>query len=383
MFDNVFTPNFSMTDQIRLVIDEIERQRWLIDNMLLMPKHEAWIRRDVSIRRAAGTTQIEGASLDEGAVADLSRKNPVGKLTQDEQANINAIQAYEFIDFLSDQADIPIDELVVRQINREILRGAAQTLTPGAYRNGQNTVGQYRPPNQGDVPSLMRAFALWLRQEDDIEPIVRAAIAHIHLVAIHPFWDGNGRTARGLAALVLQRSPFGFRKLLSLESVLFVNRDRYFSELEQTLGARLEPDYDATSWIEFFATTLLTNAVQLSGRLADWHRQMSEVYGEFEGLDLNSRQADGFAYTLQAGRITRADYIEVTRASAITASRDLAGLVKAGLLLPEGRTRARVYRPSMDTTEKRARSAPESIRVLREERAPPYGDPAWSGDRRP
>ncbi len=185
MNDNIFQPNYTITPITQGTIADIVQHRWLVDNMLLMPKHEVWIRRDVSIQRAVGTTRIEGATLEEDDVQHLFRKGQTGKLTEDEQANINALRAYEFVDFLSDQRDVRIDELVIRQLNREFLTKAPDPLTPGVYRRGQNSVGAYDPPNEGDVPSLMRSFALWLRQEDDTDPIIKACIAHIHLVAIH------------------------------------------------------------------------------------------------------------------------------------------------------------------------------------------------------
>lgn len=370
MNDNIFSPYFIITDRVKGLIGEVDQQNWLASNMLLTPKHEAWIRRDVSIRRAAGTTGIEGASLDENAVSDLLRKPPAGRPTQDERANINAIQAYEFIDYLSDQADIPIDELVIRQIDREFLSGAAESLTPGVYRKGQNTVGDYHPPDEGDVPALMRSFALWLRQEDDLDPVVKAAIAHIHLVAIHPFWDGNGRAARGLATLVLQRSPLGFKKLLSLELFMFENRDGYFLAIERTLGTQFRPDYDATPWIEFFTETLFAHALGLVSMLTGWHRMMDELYREFETLELNTRQADGFAYGIQTGKITRAEYMEITGASGGTASRDLARLVDEGMLIPEGRTRARIYTPSRDEGESEGQPPAEQIPLMDEQATP-------------
>jgi Fic family protein len=364
MNDSIFAPNFTVTDNIRGAIAAVDRNRWLIDNILLMPKHEAWIRRDVSVRRASGTTRIEGASLDEAAVGNLRRKNPVGKLSEDEQANVNAIQAYEFIDYVSDQRDIRVDELVIRQIDREFLRGAIETLTPGAYRKGQNTVGRYNPPDRGDVPGLMRSFALWLREENDLDPIVRAGIAHVHLVAIHPFWDGNGRTARGLATLMLQRSPFSFKKLLSLESYMFSIRDGYFSAIEATLGTRFAPDYDATPWLEFFTASLMVHSIELTGRLTDWHRSMSEVHKDFEKFDLNHRQVDGFAYALQTGKIARAEYMEITGASGATASRDLARLVETGWLIPQGKTRARTYFPQKHSLEAVSKAPSEQLPLL-------------------
>ncbi len=351
MTDSIFVPNYDHTESIAGLIAEVHRHRLLIDNMLLMPKYEAWFRREAAILRASGTTRIEGASLDEQAVGELLRRNRTGKPTQDEQANLNAVEAYEFIDYLSDQADIQVDELVIRQINREFLHGAPQALAPGVYRKGQNTVGRYDPPNAGDVPSLMRSFALWLREEDGLDPIVKAAISHIHLVAIHPFWDGNGRTARGLATLLLQRSRFGFKKLISLDAALFDRQNTYFSMIERTLGTRYTSGYDATDWVEFSIETLRDHSVQVAGRLTDWHRSMTRLHELFGKQELSTRQADGFLYALRTGTITRAEYTEITGVSGATSSRDLASLVADGWLEPEGQTRARVYRPNQNKME--------------------------------
>ncbi len=346
MNDSIFHPNYSTTSETGYYLEDIDRQRWIIDNLLLMPKHEAWIRRDIHVRRAAGTTRIEGATLDEDAVRNLEGLGPRAKVTEDELANINALQAYEFIDYLSDQPDIPIDELVLRQLNRYFMSGAPDTLTPGIYRKGPNKVGNFITPDQGDVPALMRSFALWLREDDgELHPVIKAGLAHIHLVAIHPFWDGNGRTARGLATLLLQRSQFGFRKLLSLESHLFDNRDDYFSAIEQALGKEFSLDYDASGWLEFFTLTVSAHAIRLAASMTDWHRRMQEAYEIFADRGLSQRQADAFACAYQAGKITRGDFMEITGVSPVTASRDLAALVKAGVFTAEGKTRRRIYRP--------------------------------------
>ena len=196
MNDSIFVPNYNISLNTTSALEDIERQLWLVERVLLMPKHEAWMRREVQVKRASATTQIEGANLDEEAVSNLLKTARTGRLTEDEQANVNALEAYKFIDYLSDQPDIPIDELVVRQLNRYFLDGAVETLTPGVYRKGLNTVGEFTPPDQGDVPSLMRSFALWLREDNDaMHPIVKAGIAHIHMVTIHPFW-GRERTNR-------------------------------------------------------------------------------------------------------------------------------------------------------------------------------------------
>ena len=346
MNDTIFTSNHTVTATTKSCLEDLDRQRWLIDNMLLMPKHEVWIRREIQVKRAVGTTRIEGATLDEDAVRNLEVSAPGARLTEDERANVNALQAYEFIDFLSDQPDIPIDELVIRQFNRYFMNGAADTLTPGIYRKGSNNVGEFVTPDQGDIPALMRSFALWLREDDgELHPVIKAGLAHRHLVAIHPFWDGNGRTARGLAALILQRSTFGFRKLLSLESHLFDIRDDYFSAIEQTLGREFSLEYDASRWLEFFTVTMNAHVGKLTSGLTDWHRMMQDAYKIFSDRGLNQRQADAFAFAYQAGKISRGDYIEITGVSPVTASRDLAAMVKSGFFITEGKTRRRIYRP--------------------------------------
>jgi Fic family protein len=365
MNDSIFVPNYTITPTISSALESIDRQRWLIDNMLLMPKHEAWIRREVQVKRASGTTQIEGANLDEAAVTKLINRSSRGRLTEDEQANINALDAYRFIDYLSDQRDIPIDELVIRQLNRYFINGALETLTPGAYRKGQNKVGNFTPPDQGDVPALMRSFALWLRQEDDeIHPVIKAGIAHIHLIAIHPFWDGNGRTARGLSTLILQRSQYGFRKLLSLELNMSQNRDSYFTAIERTLSTSFSLEYNATPWLEFFTLMLGWYVAEFVAALTDWHRWLQVGYTLAATEGLKQRQAEACVYARQAGQITRSDYMEIAGVSAATASRDLAELVKAGWLITEGKTRSRIYRLAHLESKPQRKPAEEQLPLL-------------------
>lgn len=359
MNDNIFKPNYTITPTIEYCLESIERNRWLIENMLIMPKHETWLSRDVRVARAVGTTKIEGAKLDEEAVARLQSQSINRSDDSDEQDNINALQAYEFIDYLSDQRDIPVDELVIRQLNRYFIANASTLLTPGSYRKGANTVGDYQPPDQGDVPGLMRSFALWLRNDEDgINPVLKSGVAHLHLVAIHPFWDGNGRTARGLETLILQRTEFEFKKFLNTEMGLFNIKDEYFAAIRESLGTRFSPDYDFTHWLEFTTSVLAAGSSRLVDNITDWHRMM-ERFREFgEQVGLHTRQVDGYVYAIQTGQITRGQYLEITEVSPVTASRDLADLVKRGLLTTEGKTRSRVYRPvSLEDFQKEAAQA--------------------------
>ena len=349
MNESIFTPQYTNSSLMSTTLESIERHRWLIDNMLMMPKHEVWLQRQMrlaNVKRASGTTRIEGAELDEEAVSRLVGRSAAVHSTKDEQANINALQAYEFIDFLSEQPDIPIDELVIRQLNRYFLTGEPELLTPGVYRRGQNKIGDYTSPDQGDVPGLMRSFALWMRTyQSGVHPVIRAGLAHLHTVAIHPFWDGNGRTARGLSTLVLQRSPYGFRKLLSLESYLFSVRQDYIAAIERTLGTSFSPGYDATSWLEFFVVALSRHLQDLVDRLSNWYQMMRQAQSVWASKGWPERYVDAYSFAVQTGQITRGDYMEITGVSPATASRDLNDMVNVGVLRVEGKTRTRVYYP--------------------------------------
>ena len=365
MINQLFNPQFNITSTILSALDDIERQIWLVDHMLLMPKHDAWIRREVQVKRAVGTTQIGGSELDEAAVRSLLRQGAVRNLAADEQANNNALQAYSFVDFLSDQPDLPIDELVVRQLNRFFLSGATDTVTPGVYRQGTHAARNYSPPDHGDVPGLMRSLATWLGQDTaDVHPVVKAGIAHIQLLAIQPFWQGNGRTARAIATLVLQRSPFGFRKLLSLEGRFSQDREEYFSAIERTLGTEYRPEFDATPWLEFFALSWRQHVQEFTVGLMNWQRMIQEVYSSAADRGWTARQADGLVLAFQAGKISRPDYIDITGVSPVTASRDLAEMVEAGMLVPNGKTRARVYYPVSEESGPMGDPAAEQLPLL-------------------
>ena len=329
-----FQPRFSLTRAARAKLVAIERDARFVADLLIQPRHEAWFRRAATATRAVSTTRIEG--IGEELHPDAATRKAV------HDANANAVRAYEFIDYLSDLPEQPIDELAIRQMNREFLRGASDALTPGVYRKGQNLVGTFTPPDQGDVPDLMRAFVAWLRDGGE-HPVVAAGVAHVHLVAVHPFWDGNGRTARGLEALVLQRSDFHFRKLLSMEERLLAVRTQYFAALERTLGVRFGP-YDATSWLDFYLSTLADETRALVEQLRRWHRRAAELQAVAARENLLPRMADGLLFLAKAGRIARADYVAITGVSPITAARDLTALGGAGLLSAEGRVATTTYR---------------------------------------
>ena len=125
----------------------------------------------------------------------------------------------------------------------------------------------------------------------------------------------------------------------------------------RTMGRSYAIDYDATPWLEFFIQALSVEVLLLVDRITDWHRAMEGFYKAVQAKGWDRRNAEGLAFARWTGQITRSDYMEISGVSPATASRDLAMLTRAGVLIKEGKTRSSVYRPR-DLNTPTAETAP-------------------------
>lgn len=347
----MFTPKFSQdSPSLSYKLEEIERIKFRIERMLIMPKHEQWLRREAFIRTAYSSTMVENGTIPEQEMERIAKASPAAEIPKNRPDVAYYGRALEFVDFLSDFMDIDIShEAIVRQIHWLLMSGIHDThIQPGTYRTVPNWIEHqgvkiYESPFHVDVPILMRDFSLWLGEHQGIHPVLQAGIAHGHMIAIHPFVDGNGRAARLLATLLLQRNGYGFRKLLSLDAYYQRNRDEYIQALGQSLGQRFSTDYDLTPWLDFFTKSILMQAGFLEQRLTDWRIQVDEIHRDWVDSGLAERQIDGLIYAVNIGHITRKDYMEIANVSPLTATRDLQHLVKEELLTPQGAGRNRRY----------------------------------------
>lgn len=350
--ESAYIPVLTHSQNIQFYLNEIERDKWAFERLVLDPRYESWFRRRAIRRSLHHTTRIEGNTLREDQVGDILEGEKIQADAKGIAEIENCYKAHSFIDSISDDFNIPIDEHAIRHINALILGDDDPMLTPGQYRKGQNYVRHYMtgkrvytPPNQGDVPALMREFSIWLRGEhENIKPVLVAGIAHLRLVEIHPFWDGNGRTARALSTLVLQRLGYRFNKLLSLERYVSFDLPNYFEAINNVVGDHFEQQRDYTSWLEYFTGALSIEIRLVSDNLLDFRKAMEEWHETFvEIYNLSGRQVDALAYAFLYDSIRPRDYMKHTRTSHETARRDLKELVDIGLLRPVGRGRAREY----------------------------------------
>ena len=335
---------------MRAALDTLEERRRLFDHLPLDPEHAEWFRHRAWVRTIHGSTRIEGNSLNALEVEDVLA-GASGFQRKEALEIIGTREAIAFADSVATDPKIKLDERVLRHIHSLVLDDIDPMLTPGQYRGGPNAVGDaqgnvvFTTPPSGDVPGLMRAFGLWLREGcGDEPPPIAAALAHLEFVAIHPFYDGNGRTARALARLVLLRGGYALDGLVSLDAYLDHDRRAYFQAIRDANGVRYKPGYDATPFVTYFLSSIIGAADFVLSRTKGLALVLAQLRRDVTAGKLPARVQDGLVYAWINGSLRPSDYIRISGRTKQSASRDLASAVAADYLVPTGSTRTRRYR---------------------------------------
>jgi Fic family protein len=184
----------------------------------------------------------------------------------------------------------------------------------------------------------------WLNAPDAAHPLVRAAMAHLHLVSIHPWSDGNGRMSRSLQTLLIAREGVLAPEFSSIEG--WLGRPGNTWEYYRTLASRgrdYQPGQDVSGWIRFNLIAYHEQAQQVRNRF-DRSAQVWELLTDFAmTLGLDERMVTALHDVAMTGRVRRLRYEHEEGLSLQQAQRDLRDLVSAGVLESVGRTRARYY----------------------------------------
>jgi Fic family protein len=228
---------------------------------------------------------------------------------------------------------------------------------PGRWRRGPVSVVApvggiaYRAPDAQDVAALMSEVVDWLEEGDLAAPtVVRAAMAHLHVVTVHPFRDGNGRVARIVQSLVLARDGLVSPELASIEEYLGAHTQRYYDALTAVQGGSFQPERDATPWLELCIEAHLHQArhrlSQIDRAAARWAR-LEEIV---EGRGWPDRLLIALEQGLMGGS-DRRRYTREADVSPATASADLRRLVDAQLLVQRGQGPSSRYEASGELQE--------------------------------
>ena len=260
-------PNYTITPEIARGPMRIEGARSEVDRTPLPPAAVEELRRRARIRSTHYSTRIEGnrltleeaeAVISGGSIDARGRERDVREVRN----YWNAFMRIE--EWAAKRTPITAD--LIRRLHALVETGPRSKPTP--YRDGQNVIRDsrtgaisYLPPVANDVPSMLDQMLAWYETaERDLLPAPLAAgLIHYQLVTIHPYFDGNGRTARLLATLVLHRSGYSLNGMFSLEEYHAADLDSYYT----ALASHPHHNYyegrasaDLTKWLEYFVATL-------------------------------------------------------------------------------------------------------------------------------
>ena len=346
----MFNPKFRITNRILLNIGKIEAAREVIENAPLVPSYEKKFREEAIIRTVHHGTHIEGNSLDQKEVADVLEGKKVSARDRDIQEVLNYREVLKFLNKIKDE---PLTEKIFLEIHRLTTQKILSKEVSGKYRVVQVKISNlvtgetsYIPPNPIEIDDLLRSFFLWLNrlQPEEIHPVLLAGITHYLLVAIHPFTDGNGRTARALATLVLFKEDYDIKKFFSIEEYFDKDSESYYSALQRVSNlAEKIPERDLTTWLEYFTEGLAIelNIIRAKIRKLSVDLKLKSKMGQ---LPLNDRQLKLVEYMQEYGQVSNKEWRSLlTMVSDDTILRELKSLMKKGLVKKKGRTKAAYY----------------------------------------
>jgi Fic family protein len=328
------------------------------------------LRRQVRASSIESSTSIEGFSVSpEEALALTSGRRIPDQDDEGQQAVACYARAMDHVGTMAIDPSFRWLDRVILDLHFEACY-FQRDKDPGLWRTGPIGVTgadgslEYRAPDGDDVVGLMDEVVAWLAEDDpQVDVVVKAAMAHLNVISVHPFRDGNGRIARIVQSLVLARGGLGSPEFFSIEEYLGDHTREYYAALRETQGGSYQPSRDATGWVEFCLEAHLAQArrrlTQVEQAAARWQRLEELV----DGHGWPDRMVIALEQSLLGGT-DRGRYGEEAGVSPATASADLRRLVDAGLVEQRGRTRNLSYAASdsLRTAVSRSRT-PKPVRT--------------------
>src|SRR3990167_621398 len=340
----MFKPKFTITNSIANTLTVIERARGFLEAATLSDEWVAKMQDKALILEAHHTTHIEGTQLtleqseQLWAGEHLAAVNP-----EDTKELLNYRQAFDLVAGYVGDGE-PITEGLIREIHKRLVEGVrGNAATPGDYRKIQNYVVNsktkdviYTPPAAYEVPQMMHELVDWINHESEIHPVLISGIAQFQLVHIHPFLDGNGRTARLLSTLCLYRKGYDFKKLFTISEYYDRNRTDYYKAIQSVR----ENDMDITTWLEYFSEGLAIQLREIKNVGKNTIKQ-SLLTKEHH---LSERQKLAIDYMTTEGSLSIQQFEkmcpDVTRR---TLQRELKDLIDKGFVMSSGATSNLIY----------------------------------------
>lgn len=349
----MYAPKYIISNKILKNIGLIEAGREIIENAPLVPSFEKRFQSDALVRTIHHGTHIEGNDLTLYQTKKILEGEEVYARARDIQEIINYRNVMELLDdlavkrgdynqgMLMDVHKATVDRIVVPE-----KAGSLRTTEVVIREEGTGRV-VFSPPPHNEVPFLLEDFFAWLNDPEarETHPILRAAIAHYILVSIHPFVEGNGRTVRAFATLILMREGYDIKRFFSLEEHFDEDLAGYYDAFmrvdrqSSNLGER-----DLTPWLEYFTEALTSELEKIKEKVRKLSvdSRLKVKFGQ--QVALSERQMRLIEYISDQGSGGMSELKKVLpMVSEDTILRDLRDLLDKGIVKKTGSTKASKY----------------------------------------
>lgn len=365
----MYTPKYIITNQILKNIATVEACREVIDNAPLIPSYERRFREDAVVRSVHHGTHVEGNDLTlvqaqqvlsrftgETDAQESIKKTGVVARERDVQEVINYRRVMDWLgeQSLSNEDVFCYSEAQVKHIHKLAVHRMVLPENEGRYRKTQVVLRDaesgevtFRPPPAVEVPYLVEDFVSWLNGERgrEIHPVLRAGIAHYAIAAIHPFVEGNGRTARAFATLVLFVEGYDIRRLFSLEEYFDSDAQSYYKALILTSDQSQElTGRDLTFWLEYFTIGLSIELARVRDRVRKLSIDARIKLKRGQQLMISDRQIKIVEFLSENGKATMSHLRSLLPDfSDDSILRDVQDLLKKKIIKKSGKTKGVIY----------------------------------------
>jgi Fic family protein len=335
-----FKPTYSITNKILNNISQITGGREVIERSRIIPKWELSLQKEARLHSAHSSTAIEGNRLNLEQVKSLAEHKEVTATAKDKQEVLNYLAALDGIPAYAHEKEITVKAFLNmhKTVTQKVLQNDSDV---GNFRTRQVFVGrrilegtgikeivEYMPPETKDVPALVDEFLQWLNSQEvkKINPVILAGVAHYEVARIHPFIDGNGRTARLLAALILYKSGFDHRRFFALDDYYDQERSAYYAALKTVQ----DDNGDITRWLEYFTDGVLFSVNKVKDIVIKLG-VLPEKNAD-QQIELSARQIKILELIRDKGKVTNKDLRQIFKISRQGILKEVSKLVEAGII---------------------------------------------------
>ena len=347
----------TLTNEILKRISEIDENRFSLSTIKIPSVTKNRLRKNSKKKSSYASNKIEGNPLTEEQANEAIDSDPHKHFLKPEQEIRNYFLALNFLEerlkkkeLFSKSMILKVQSIVEKGASKEKI-GFRGPMAPGvlfAVYDSETGIPEYIPPEYTDIPALLDELVEYVNTTDD-HPLIIAAVVHYQLVTIHPFEDGNGRTARLMSGYILDYYGYGFNGIGSLEEYFAYDPDEYYSSLQMGLPAlyysgRENPPHPEI-WINYFMKmmSLYSKKVYELSKATE----EEELAGSFSYLNKKEKE---FLVFLLKKRLYEFTPIDVSRMIGVTNKTVInrcTKLVNCGFLIPViVKTRIRSYRLS-------------------------------------